>query len=241
MNPKTNAEEFMSIDERNRLIERVDVLDNVKELFLLPQLEMMTSQQVADYYEVGLEAIKSCYKEHRLEIDEDGTIIHTKSTVRLMVTDRPIVSEQGSTTFDLGSGVLLKVPNRGIRMFSKRAILRIGMLLRDSKIAREVRTQLLNTFEHTTEEQRTEEIRTEKEILANYGWAILYGTREQIQKSVKDLVDYNGRYTKRLEKNCNELKTAVDLLTHQTREWTPRQVVNRLCRYYASSCLGGSF
>lgn len=39
------------------------------------------------------------------------------------------------------------IPNRGIRCFSKRAVLRFGMLLRDSEVAKEVRTQLLNIKE----------------------------------------------------------------------------------------------
>lgn len=39
----------------------------------------------------------------------------------------------------------LRVPNVGIRLFPKRAVLRLGMLLRDSRVAQEVRTQLLAT------------------------------------------------------------------------------------------------
>lgn len=42
---------------REKVSGRVEVLDKVKELLLLPQLEMMTAKQVADYYEVDIEAI----------------------------------------------------------------------------------------------------------------------------------------------------------------------------------------
>lgn len=38
----------------------------------------------------------------------------------------------------------LEIPNRGLRLFPKRAILRIGMLLRDSEVAKEIRTRLLD-------------------------------------------------------------------------------------------------
>lgn len=44
-------------------------------------------------------------------------------------------------------GVEIKVSNRGVRVFSRRAVLRIGMLMPGSKVATEVRTQLLNVFE----------------------------------------------------------------------------------------------
>lgn len=44
---------------------------------------------------------------------------------------------------------------RGANVFPICAILRIGMLLRDSEIAREIRIQLLNIEEAVTDEQRT--------------------------------------------------------------------------------------
>ena len=235
-------ENLMSAETRAKLSGRVEVLDKVKELFLLPQLEMMTAQQISDYYEVDIKAIQSCFYDNRCEISADGVVKYTPKTIaERFLLKGEIVKTQYYTDFKLSDDVTLRVPNVGINLFFKRAILQIGMLLRDSAIAKEVRTQLLNTFEHSAEEQRTHEIRTEKEILANYGWAVLYGSREQIQKSVRELVDYNGRYTKQLEAECDKLKNAVKLLTHQAREWTPRQIVNRLCRCYASACLGGSF
>ena len=47
----------------------------------------------------------------------------------------------------------LVVPNVGIILFPKRAILRMGMLLRDSEVAKEVRTQLLNITEKVIEKE----------------------------------------------------------------------------------------
>lgn len=106
---------------------RVDVLDKVKKLFLLPQLEMMTVQQIADYYEVGKEAIQSCFKDNRSEISEDGV---TKCTLKTMierfVPEGQIVKTKYYTDFKLSDDVTLRVPNAGINLFSKRAILRIG-------------------------------------------------------------------------------------------------------------------
>lgn len=233
------AENLLDATTRNKLADRVEVLDKVKELFLLPQIEMMTTEQVSNYYEVESDNVRKCYQRNKAEIDFDGTAVKLVSDLKGHFVTLGFIDNV--TTFDLGNGVVLKVPNRGIRMFSKRAILRIGMLLRDSTVAREVRTQLLNTFEHATEEQRTEEIKTEKEILANYGWSILYGTREQIQESVRDLVDYKDRHTNMLKEANNKLNQTVAMLTHNAREWKPRDIVNRLCRYYAVSCLGKNF
>ncbi len=120
------------------------------------------------------------------------------------------------------------VPNAGIRLFSKRAILRIGMLLRDSEIAKEVRTQLLNIFEHSTDEQRTEEILTEQEIYLNYARAALDGDKEELLEAAKAAFDYKNRHIRRLEENNKIL--AGEILT-----WTNRSCINKAIRYLAKA------
>lgn len=60
---------------REELIGKVEVLDKVKELILLPYGDSMTMDMVADYYEVGREAINSLVKDNRDEISEDGYTI----------------------------------------------------------------------------------------------------------------------------------------------------------------------
>jgi hypothetical protein len=149
---------------REQVAGRVDVLDKVKELFLLPRLEMMTAQQVADYYGVGVDAVQKCYRRNKDEINMDGASkIPVKSMVSRFGQDVQIVSYRGYKDIKLSDDITLRVPNVGILLFPKRAILRIGMLLRDSEVAKEVRTQLLNTFEHATPEERVEEIDRELE------------------------------------------------------------------------------
>lgn len=110
---------------------RVEVLNKVKELFLMPKLDMMTTQQVANFYEAPLETVSTCYKRNRNEIDEDGTAMVSLSSLK--VHFEPTKIEHGKCVFQISDGITLEVPNRGIRMFSQRAILRIGMLLRDSE------------------------------------------------------------------------------------------------------------
>lgn len=58
-------------------------------------------------------------------------------------------------------------------LFPKRAILRVGMLLRDSEVAKEVRTQLLNIEEHTATEVKTYEIDYEQEVLGQ-GFKVVF-------------------------------------------------------------------
>lgn len=57
---------------REKVINRTDVLDKVKELILLPNTEYATTEQVAEYYEVGKEAITSLVHDNREEVESDG-------------------------------------------------------------------------------------------------------------------------------------------------------------------------
>lgn len=50
-------------------------------------------------------------------------------------------------TYTFEDGQIITINNRGLKAFSRRAVLRIGMLLQQSDVAKEVRTQLLNIEE----------------------------------------------------------------------------------------------
>ncbi|MGE1009234.1 hypothetical protein [Bacillus cereus] len=80
----------------------------------------------------------------------------------------------------------------GSNIFPKRAILRVGMLLRDSEVAKEVRTQLLNIEEHTAAEVKTYEIDYEQDLHLKLGQAIA----KQWKKEVKN-IRLNGGYVQR--------------------------------------------
>ena len=74
-------------------------------------------------------------------------------------------TSKGKALLTFENGDTLTVPSRGIRVFPRRAILRIGMLLRDSAVAKEVRTQLLNIEEKTSNEIKTEDINEEQRLI----------------------------------------------------------------------------
>ena len=196
-------------DLRNELIARTEVLDKVKKLLLIPEMNCMTIRQVADYYEVDFDTLRKCYMRNRLEIDTDGVVTKTPTIFKEIFkgTSCPIKDEKdfnrttcsvkdeeisnktncpiknfeqqhGKLIVQIDDNTRLEIPNRGIKCFSKRAVLRIGMLLRDSKIAQEVRTQLLNIVEHTAEEKPellTQDIDDEEKLQAAIGKAFATG------------------------------------------------------------------
>ncbi|MFF1873742.1 hypothetical protein [Kitasatospora herbaricolor] len=117
---------------RDGLSERVDALDKVKILVLLPDGVHATTRMVADYYEVPLEAVKSHVKDHREELERGGY---------------RVLAGQELREFKALSGIDPRTPWLGV--FPRRAVLNVAMLLRDSPVARQVRSYLLDAEETT--------------------------------------------------------------------------------------------
>ncbi len=82
----------------------------------------MTTEQVTDYYEVDYDIVKKVSQRNADELESDGT--------RIEKMENFIKGYNNGNTFS--------VTNRGLKVYPRRAILRVGMLLRDSVFAREV-------------------------------------------------------------------------------------------------------
>lgn len=133
---------------RDKCVNHYEVLEKVKQLLLLPGTDMMSIDQVADYYEVTPEYIKILYSNNKGEIDLDGVEMLPRSYYdgsKLNITS--VVKKQTSVTYTFEDGQIITINNRGLKAFSRRAVLRIRMLLQQSDVAKEVRTQLLNIEE----------------------------------------------------------------------------------------------
>lgn len=118
-------------------MERVEVLDKVGGLLLLPQLEMVTTQQVADFYGVPYYTITTLEVRNAEELKEDGCRVykHNEVVERLSFHTEKIKKHRGKSILYLENKAELQVATRGMKLFPKRAVLRVGMLLRDSEVA----------------------------------------------------------------------------------------------------------
>lgn len=133
---------------REEMIDRVDVLEKVKELLLLEELEMATTEMVADYYNVTKELISNyIIPAHKDELLSDGYCVETKDN---LLTKNILVKTKrgGFNILGKNDNIIASGSNRGIALFTPRSILRVGMLLRDSEVAKEIRTQLLNIHDN---------------------------------------------------------------------------------------------
>ena len=221
---KISEETMISNKElQEQYISRVDVLDKVKDLFLIPAMECMTPKQVADYYEVPVDTIRTTYKMNREELVSDGAVTRSIGDIKSLIgcesTYQNITNCRGGIEITIDENTKVFIPNAGIILYPKRAILRVGMLLRDSVIAKEVRTQLLNAVEVAQSEKPeiiTQEIQKEEDLLLNISKAFATGNVMKLMTAMQEYSSYKDRHIKRLE-NDKKLLTA-EILTISDRQ-----------------------
>jgi len=103
-------------DLREQVINNVEVLNKVKKLFLIPEMNVMTTKMVADYYEVGYEAIKTCYKVNKGEIDLDGVTVKPYKDFS-KVLGKPLKTGKGKATFKVSNSIIIEIPTRVLMFF----------------------------------------------------------------------------------------------------------------------------
>jgi hypothetical protein len=119
---------------RDGVLERTDVLDRVKALSLLPDGMHVTTAMVATYFEVAETVINNLLSRHRQELESNGLRVLRGSDLREFQKLNVSSSSEGG------------YPQRrsSLAIWSRRAVLNVAMLLRDSEVARQVRVYLLD-------------------------------------------------------------------------------------------------
>lgn len=193
---------------------------------------------VSEYFEVGLEAINSCIFDNEEEILEDGLLnMSGKETKEFLVmslkestnSDLQITNFRGYFEF---AGE--KFANRNNRFLNRRCILRIAMLLRDSIVAKEIRTYLLN-IEHDTREEHKEvvenivnEITEEQRLTMAIGMAYANGSIDEVMKATKALNDYKEALANKRIKILENEKELI--ITNALTITDSRKIINALQR-----------
>ncbi|CCK28859.1 hypothetical protein BN159_4480 [Streptomyces davaonensis JCM 4913] len=118
---------------RGSVLDRTDVLDKVKALSLLPDGMHVTTAMAAAYFGVTVEVIRQLSKRRREELEANGMVVLRGADLRQFESDNMSLS--------LGS---YPQARRSLTIYSRRAVLNIAMLLRDSEVARQVRVYLLD-------------------------------------------------------------------------------------------------
>lgn len=198
MNGETKINEgIIDLNERKMQINDVNLrkLESVKEVLMLSNTELITVQMAADYFEVGLSTLEMCITNNREELEDNGYKVLNNKELKLLF-ENPT---------ELG---IKKFPNRGKALMTKRTLLNIGMLLKDSVVAKELRRRILDiVYDAETQtdivDNVIKEIRTEQNIVDDMTKAIISGdfTKESLLKT--ELLNMRNKRIQELEDVIN--------------------------------------
>ena len=211
---------------RDNAVGNYEVLEKVKKLLLIPELEVMTTEQVADYYEVDYDAVKKVYQRNTDELESDGMHIEKMETF-LKGQNVSFQKERNKAILTYDNGITFSVTNRGLKVFTRRAILRVGMLLRDSVIAKEVRTQLLNIEEKSSDEVKVQDINEEQSLMLAVGMAVASGDANAVAVATTNLIAFKNRHIEKLKNDNKALAEGI-------LEWKDRNKLNAGIRKLAA-------
>ncbi|MDU5101159.1 MAG: phage antirepressor KilAC domain-containing protein [Clostridium butyricum] len=164
--------------EREKLIDKVEVLNKVKELVAIPNSIYCTKAMVAEYFEIPEPTLDTCIKNNKEELFENGLVKLNKedfiNSFNLSVIDKlKLQTYQGGFEYE---GI--RFTNNSSYYFNRRAILNVAMLLRDSEIAKLVRKSLLNMSENK------EAISNEVDSIINSAMAAFSYLSKDLQEQV---------------------------------------------------------
>lgn len=91
---------------------------------------LMPEQMVADYFGVSTKTIHHYGDRNKEELSKYGYKVYSKSEIEKNL--KPQV------------GALEKIPNRGLRLYTAEALAVIGMMLTESKVAEELREEIIS-------------------------------------------------------------------------------------------------
>lgn len=225
---KSNENVISDRSIRDKCVGHYEVLERVKELLLLPGTELMSIEQVADYYEVSIDHIKSLYGLNREEIDGDGTEMIPRGFYNgSVINPTSVEQKQTSVTYTFEDGQIVTINNRGLKAFSKRAVLRIGMILQQSSVAREVRNQLLNIEEKSSDEVKVQDINEEQSLMLAVGMAVASGDANAVAVATTNLIAFKNRHIEKLKNDNKALAEGI-------LEWKDRNKLNAGIRKLAA-------
>lgn len=231
---------------REEYMTRLEVLDSVGELLMLPNTEMATVKQVAEYFGVGERAITSLIFDNKDEMESNGYKVYKGGEINVfhVISFKEFTKNRGNYKFTLDNGEELSVGGKGLALFTKRAILNVAMLLRDSEVAKEIRSRLLDIVHDASKSQEGKksivenvvtEINEEKQLMLDRIEAEMNGDFDTV-------CVINAKLFALKNKRIAELEDEVETITtHALTLIESKQIVNRLVRLIAMKEYGGMF
>jgi hypothetical protein len=168
-----------------------------------------TTEQIAEFYEVPIETVKSAVKYHRSEFDADGLKVLRGKELNLVRLNFNLTSD-----------------TKGLTVWNPRATLRLGYLLRDSEIAKAVRTTSLNFVEQAPQQTQVTP-KTTAEMLVVYAQQMV--DQERRIQTVEAKVEQIEQRSIDATQSLNLLPAPTETAPPLTERDSLRKLINAWC------------
>jgi len=217
-------------DLRLKKLSRIEVLDRVGGLVMLPIMDVASTKQLADYFAVELPTLKKCVERNSTELKSNGMEI--LKGVKLKEFKGELLKVAELNNIESASSM---------RIFTKRAILNIAMLLRDSEVAQEIRKYLLD-IEHDTSIKSPEIIINKLQELSDEKTLMLERVEAEMDGNWDKVCEINAKLFALKNKRIVELEnTNIMITTNSLTIVESKAVINRIVRAIAMKEYGGMF
>ena len=217
--------------------DNIHKLELVKDILTISKTDIVTVKMCAEYFEVNERRIRQVVDEIKEELEENGLKVYSKAEF-LKEINVPLRNNQqlnGKSILTFEDGTELVFPNRGLILMTKRTVLNIGMLLKNSKVAKELRRRILDIV-HDAEDTEIvnnviNEIRTEQEISQDMLQAIMSG----------DLVKESLLKTELLNLKNKRIEHLEGIVTNSLTITESKSIINKCIRTIASTKYNNNF
>lgn len=200
-------------DLRSKAVENelaIAKMQMVKELLLLDGTELATTEMVANYYDVEVDTIKKVISRNKEELSFNGYKLYKRLEIEEILKGHNVTLEKA-------------IPNRGMNLFTKRAILNVGMLLRDSEVAKELRSRLLDIIHDADKsigntQTIVEEIDETTRLSMELGVAMINGDLAKCMELNAKINELKNKRITELEGTIKTIKTKATTIEEFRRQ-----------------------
>lgn len=205
-----STEIIQHADDRACYLSRTEVLERVGQLAMLPNTEYATTAQVAEFYGVSITGtLRPMVNYHRAEFEDSGYRVMRGSELRGLKAQ--VTADERELPSTLRTGGQHAV-------WSRRAVLLAGMMIRNSDVARAIRAYLLSAEDYAREVVSPSVPETPADALAD-------AIRAEIDRAVRPYADEMSR----LRAEVDQLRAAPAALPVASGKiHTPDEVSDRL-------------
>lgn len=119
----------------------LNIMDEYKTITTINNMEYETLDRVAEYFEVDYECMRVLTQRHKHELIKNGLLILNGSKTREILVENKMLFTNYRGYFIADNR---KFANKSNILVNKRCFLNIAMLLRDSQIAQDIRSKILD-------------------------------------------------------------------------------------------------